>query len=197
MCLFYNAEPSATFLAPKLTWREHHEWSRTQDNIIKEAGSTHTAKLNSRDTSLSICPQQTINILVLHDFDVHRRHFALGAISRCEEFVHLIADLLDVTGVMNKHQQHQVLHTIGVYQQLTAYLPALFSQQKLLKHLPKCKGNISASNAQQILTVEHNAILNITTAVLTQDSHTPVLTQEVDVHVHSSLIFYFIRHMYG
>ena len=100
-----------------------------------------------------------------------RRHFALGAVSRCEEFLHLIADLLDVTGVMNKHQEHEVLHTIGVYQQVVAYLPALFSQQKLFEHLPKCKGNISASNRQQIVKVEQNAILNITVAVLTQDSH--------------------------
>ena len=123
------------------------------------------------DMSLLTCPWQTINILALHDFDVDRRHFALGAVSRCEEFLHLIADLLDVTGVMNKHQQHEVLHTIGVYQQLAAYLPALFSQQKLFKHLPKCKGNISASNRQQTVKVEHNSILNITVPVLTQDSH--------------------------
>jgi hypothetical protein len=72
---------------------------------------------------------------------------------------------------MNIHQQHEVLHTIGVYQQLAAYLPAPFTQQKLFKHLPKCKGNISASNRQQTLKVEHNAILNITMAVPTQDSH--------------------------
>jgi hypothetical protein len=65
---------------------------------------------------------------------------------------------------MNKHQQHEVLHTIGVYQQLVAYLPALFSQQKLFKHLPKCKGKISASNRQQTLNAEHNAILNLTMA---------------------------------
>jgi len=127
---------------------------------------------------------------------VDRCHFALGPVSRCEELLHLIADLLDVTGVMKKHQQHEVLHTIGVYQQVVAYLPALFSQQKLLKHLPKCKGNISASNRQQTLKVEHNAILNITVAGPTQDSHIQVLPQEVDGHVHSSLIFYFIRHVY-
>jgi hypothetical protein len=46
-----------------------------------------------------------------------------------EEFLHLIANLLYVTGVMSKRQQHEVLHTIGVYQQLAAYLRALFSQQ--------------------------------------------------------------------
>ena len=149
------------------------------------------------DVSLLICPRQTINILALHDFDVDRRHFELGAVSRCEELLHLLADLPDVTGVMNKHQQHEVLHTIGVYQQLAAYLPALFSQHKLFKHLPKCKSNISASNRQQTLKVEHNAILNITVAVPTQDSHIQVLTQEADRHVHSSLIFYFIRHVYG
>jgi len=160
-----------TFLAAKLTWQKHHESPRTQNNIIKDAVSIHTAKPILRDTSLLICPWQTINILALNDFDVDWRHFALGAISRCEEFLHLIADLLDVTGVMNKHQQHEVLHTIGVNQQLTAYLPVLFSQQKLFKHLPKCKGNISASNRQQTLTVEHNAISNITTAVPTQDTH--------------------------
>jgi hypothetical protein len=128
---------------------------------------------------------------------VDRHHFALGAVSRCEEFLHLITNLLDVTGVMNEHQQHEVLHTIGVYQQLAAYLPALFSHQKLFKHLPKCKGNISASNRQQTLKVEYNAILNITMAVPTQDSHIRVLTQEADRHVHSSLIFYIIRHVYG
>ena len=112
-----------------------------------------------------------MNILApLHAFNVDRRHFALGAVSRREELLHLIADLLDVTGVMNKHQQHEVLHTIGVYQQLAAYPPALFSQHKLFKHLPKCKGNISASN-RQALKAEHNAILNITVAVQTQDSH--------------------------
>jgi hypothetical protein len=60
---------------------------------------------------------------------------------------------------------------IGVHQQLAAYLPALFTQQKLFKHLPKCKGNISASNRQQTLKAEHNAIQNATMAVPTQDSH--------------------------
>jgi hypothetical protein len=101
-----------------------------------------------RDTSLLIRHRQTINILALHDFDVDRRHFALGAISRREEFLHLIADLLDVTGVMNKHQQHEVLHTIGVYHKLAADLHALCGQQKLFKNLPKRKVNISASNKQ-------------------------------------------------
>jgi hypothetical protein len=139
--------------------------------------------------SLLIRHRQTINVLALHDFDVDRLHFAIGALSRCEEFLHLIADLLVVTGVMNKHQQHEVLHVIGVYQQLAAYLPALFSQQKLFKHLPKCKGNISASKRQQTIKAEHNAILNITLPVPTQDSHVRVLTHEADGHVHSSLIF--------
>ena len=173
--------------------------------ITKDAGGqyhqrcrqhTHTHKQPSWifcDTPLLMCHRQTINILALHDFDVDRCHFAFGAVSRCEEFLHLIADLLDVTGVMNKHQQHEVLHTIGVYQQLAAYLPALFSQQKLFKHLPKCKGNISASNRQQTMKDEHNTILNITMPVPTQDSHIQVLTQEADGHVHSSLILYFIR----
>ena len=179
--------------------------------IAKDAGQyhqrcqqhthTHTHTWPSwifRDASLLICPRQTINILAaLPDFDVDRRHFALGAVSRREELLHLISDLLHVTGVMSKHQQHEVLHTIGVYHQLAAYLPALFSQHKLFKHLPKCKGNISASNRQQALKAEHTATLNITVAVQTQDSHIRVLTQEVDGHVHSSLIFYFIRHVYG
>ena len=133
---------------------------------------THTAKLNfSWHVPLNMSRQQTINVLALDDFNVDQRHFALGAVSRCEEFLHLIADFLDVTGVMNKHRQHEVLHMICVYQQLAAYLPALFSQQKLFKHLPKCKGNISASIRQQTLKVAHNAISNKTMAVPTQDSH--------------------------
>jgi hypothetical protein len=80
-----------------------------------------------------------LNILALHDFDVDRCHFALGAIPRHEEFLQLIADLLDLTGVMNKHQQHEVLRTTGVYQQLAADLPALFGQQKLFKNLPNVR----------------------------------------------------------
>jgi hypothetical protein len=66
---------------------------------------------------------------------------------------------------MNKHQQHEVLRTIGVYQQLAADLPALFGQQKPFKNLPKRKVNISASHRQQTLKVEHIAILNVTIAV--------------------------------
>jgi hypothetical protein len=34
-------------------------------------------------------------------------------------------------------------------------------------------------------------------AVPTHDSHIRVLTQEPERHVHNSLIFYFIRHVYG
>jgi len=60
---------------------------------------------------------------------LNRRHFALGAVPRCEEILHVIANVLDLTGVMNKRQNHEALHTIGVYQQRAAYLPALFSQQ--------------------------------------------------------------------
>jgi hypothetical protein len=167
-----------------------------QDNIIKDAGRTH-GPVEFFVTSLSICHRQIINVLVLHDFDLNRRHIALGAVSRCEGFLHLIADLLDVTGVMNKRQKHEVLYTIGVHQQRAAYLPALFSQQKLFNHLPKCKGNISASYRQQTLKAEHNAISNITTVVPTQGSKIGVLTQEADGHVHCSLISYFIRHVYG
>ena len=106
-CLFYNAEPRAYISSTKT------DMVGTSRNV-KDAGQyhqrcqqhihthTHTAKPNFSDASLLICPQQTINILAaLHDFDVDRRHFALGAISRHEELLHLIADLLDVTGVMN------------------------------------------------------------------------------------------------
>jgi len=150
-----------------------------------------------RDTSLSICHPQKINILAVHDFDLDQRHFALGTVARCEEILHLIADLLDVTGVMNKRKELEVLHTIGVYQQLAAYLPALFNQQKLFKHLPKCKCNISASYRQQTLEGEHNAISNIITAVPTQDTQIWDLTQEADWHVPSSLISYFIKLLYG
>jgi hypothetical protein len=60
-----------------------------------------------------------------------------------------------VTGVINKQQQHEILHTIGVYQQLVEDVPAFFGQQKLFKNLPKCKVNISLSNRQQGLKLEH------------------------------------------
>jgi hypothetical protein len=85
-----------------------------------------------------------------------------------------------MTGVMNKHQQHEVLCTIGVYHQLAADLHALLCQQKLFKNLPKRKVNVSVSKNQQTLTVEHNAILNLTMAVLRQGSHIRLLTREVD-----------------
>jgi hypothetical protein len=97
--------------------------------ITKDAGQYHQSCRQHTHgpveffvTSLSICHRQIINVLALHDFDLDRRHFALGAVSRCEEFLHLIADLLDVAGVMNKRQKHEVLHTIGVrvYQQRAA-----------------------------------------------------------------------------
>jgi hypothetical protein len=144
--------------------------------ITKDAGQYHQSCRQHTHgpveffvTFLSICHRQIINVLALHDFDMDRRHFALGAVSRCEEFLHFIADLLDVTGVMTKRQKHEVLHTIGVYQHRAAYLPALFSQQKLFKHLPNYKGNISASYRQQTLKGEHNEISS-TTVVPTKDT---------------------------